>query len=191
MLLHLWRQILCVCPMSWPLTESISSTLSRVLWKKHLIMCNPLIRTTSLMHCSPSNAWKSLRCSRNKKPCMFLLPSVVIGKRLKKPVSGNLDMFVKEILKLIFLILTNSDFLRCFQYWTETWGTPWTEKLDIIFKNEVNGFSWVVAVLFSVNFLPYILGYIMGCGQSHFFIFRDEGCWLSNWCSVSPLIPDL
>lgn len=191
MLLYLWREIFVyVCLTSWPLTESISSTLSSVLWKKHLTMCNPVIRTTSHMHCSPSNAWKSLRCSRNKKPCMFLLPTVAIGKCLKKPVSGNLDMFVKEILKFFLKILKNSFFLKCSQYWTETCSTPRTEKLNIIFENEVEDFSQVVAVLFSVNFLPYIL-YHMGCGQSHFFIFRDEGCWLSSWCSVNPLMPDL
>lgn len=136
MLLHLWREIscVCVCPTSWPLTDSISSTPSRVLWKKHLIMCNPLIRTTSHMHCSPYNAWKSLRCSRNKKPCMFLLPTVAIGKRLKKPVSGNISMFVKEILKFFFKILTSFSFLKCFQYWTETCGNCWTEKQHNFWK---------------------------------------------------------
>jgi len=34
----------------------------------------------------------------NKKPSMFLLPAMVMGKHLKKPASGKLDTFVKEIL---------------------------------------------------------------------------------------------
>lgn len=32
---------------------------------------------------------------------MFLLPTVVMGKHLKKPVSGKRDTFVKEILNVV------------------------------------------------------------------------------------------